>query len=242
MQFLVCRYPQGSRIQASTNPTFQKSQNLKIQKSDEKKIQKPKNPKIENVLHLRNLAIVFGFLDFWVFGVWDFWIFGFLDFWVFGFLDFWIFCVLHLCVQSVETAPKLDSEKNNGVCIGVYSVFKGCACRGVTMYMHVYVCIETLILSRCQVHLLARGFTLLRAHRGTRHNSRSRPCSTYPKESCIIASRWKTGALLRTASKRWDWKITSQGADSAPLRRQVCQQSGPSQSTATELRPSALET
>ena len=35
---------------------------------------------------------------------------------------------VHLCFQSVETAPKLDSEKS-GVCIGVYSVFKGCACR-----------------------------------------------------------------------------------------------------------------
>ena len=48
---------------------------------------------------------------------------GFLGVWVFG----WFF-VLHLCFQSVETAPKLDSEKN-GVCISIYSVFKGCACR-----------------------------------------------------------------------------------------------------------------
>ena len=38
-----------------------------------------------------------------------------------------MFCVLHLCFQSVETAPNLDSEKN-GVCTGIYSVFKGCAC------------------------------------------------------------------------------------------------------------------
>ena len=45
----------------------------------------------------------------------------FFDFWSFGFLDF---CVLHLCIQSVETAAKLDSEKN-GVCIGIYSVSRG---------------------------------------------------------------------------------------------------------------------
>ena len=57
--------------------------------------------------------LILGFLDFWIL--------GFLDFWDF---DFWIFCVLHLCFKSVETAPKLDSEKN-GVCIGICSVFKG---------------------------------------------------------------------------------------------------------------------
>ena len=51
-------------------------------------------------------------------------------------MGFWIFCVLHLCFQSVETAPKLDSEKT-GVCIGIYSVFKGRACRrGVTIYIY----------------------------------------------------------------------------------------------------------
>ena len=55
----------------------------KIQKSKLPKTQKSKNPKLQNVLHLRNLAIVFGFLDFWIF-----WTFGFLDFWIFGFLDF----------------------------------------------------------------------------------------------------------------------------------------------------------
>ena len=65
--------------------------------------------------------------------------FGFLDFWIFGFLDFWIFCVLHLCFQSVETAPRLDSEKTNGVCISVYSVFKGCACRSGGDHMYVYI-------------------------------------------------------------------------------------------------------
>ena len=55
---------------------------------------------------------------------------------LFQFLNFGLFCVLHLCFQSVETAPKLDSQKN-GVCIGIYSGFKGCACRGgVTIYIY----------------------------------------------------------------------------------------------------------
>ena len=63
-----------------------------------------------------------------------------LDFRILGFLGFWIFCVLHLCFQSVETAPKLDSEKS-GVCIGIYSVFKGCASRrgGDHIYIYMYV-------------------------------------------------------------------------------------------------------
>ena len=129
-------------MQASRNPQIQKS--LKIQKS--------KTFYIYGILHF------FGILDFWNFGFFDFWIFGFfgfslifgfsdfwifrcLDFWVFGFWDFWIFCVLHLCFQSVATAPKLDSEKN-GVCIGIYSVFKGCACRGggdhIFLYMYIF--------------------------------------------------------------------------------------------------------
>ena len=51
-------------------------------------------------------------MDFWIL------IFGFLDFGVFGFLDF---CVLHLCFQSVETAPKLDSEKT--AFVSVFTVF-----------------------------------------------------------------------------------------------------------------------
>ena len=77
-------------------------------------------------------------MDFWIFGFLDFWIFGFLGFWFFG---FWIFCVLHMCFQSVETAPKLDSEKN-GVCIGIYSVFKGCACRGGGDPIYIYIYTE----------------------------------------------------------------------------------------------------
>ena len=65
-----------------------------------------------------------------------------MDFLVFGFLDFYIFCVLHLCFQSVETAPKLDSEAK-GVCIGIYSVLKGLACRrGVTIYIYIYIHID----------------------------------------------------------------------------------------------------
>ena len=49
------------------------------------------------------------------------------------------FCVLHLCFQSVDTAPKLDSEKN-GVCIGIYSVFRGVrVVGGVTMYIYIYI-------------------------------------------------------------------------------------------------------
>ena len=40
---------------------------------------------------------------------------------MFGFLGCWIFCVLHLCFQSVETAPKLDSEKT--AFVSVFAVF-----------------------------------------------------------------------------------------------------------------------
>ena len=51
-----------------------------------------------------------------------------------------------MCFQTVETAPKLDSEKN-GVCIGIYSVSKGCACRrgGVTIYIYIYMYICTYV-------------------------------------------------------------------------------------------------
>ena len=77
-----------------------------------------------------------GFLDSWIFAFLDFWIFGFLDFWVFGFLGFWIFCGLHLCFQSVGTAPKLDSEKM--AFVSVFTVFlRGVrVVRGVTIYMY----------------------------------------------------------------------------------------------------------
>ena len=68
------------------------------------------------------------------------WTFGFLDFLIFWVLDFcFFFCVLYLCFQSVETAPKLDSEKN-GVCSSIYSAFKRCACRrgGDHIYIYMY--------------------------------------------------------------------------------------------------------
>ena len=60
------------------------------------------------------------------------------------------FCVLHLCFQSVETAPKLDSEKN-GVCIGIFSVFKGCARRrgGDHIYVYIYTHVYTYMLNMC---------------------------------------------------------------------------------------------
>ena len=45
MQFLMRRYPQGSRIQAARNLTFQKSKNPKIKKSKNLKIQKSKTQK-----------------------------------------------------------------------------------------------------------------------------------------------------------------------------------------------------
>ena len=47
-----------------------------------KKIPKSKNLKVQNFLHLRNLAISFGF--------WDSWIFRFLVFWILIFLNFGI--------------------------------------------------------------------------------------------------------------------------------------------------------
>ena len=68
-----------------------------IHKSKDPEYKHPETQQNQNFLHLRNLAIVFGFLDFWIFRFLDFWIFGFLDFWILGifrffeFLDFWIF-------------------------------------------------------------------------------------------------------------------------------------------------------
>ena len=122
MQISTSLRIQNTSTQKSNTLKIQKSKNQKIQKSKKSKnpkIQKPKNPKIQHFLHLRNLVI-------FVF-----------DFWIFRFLDFWNFCVLHWCFQSVETAPKLDSEKK-GVCISIYSVFKGWACRrgAVTIYIY----------------------------------------------------------------------------------------------------------
>ena len=56
----------------------------------------------------------------------------FLGFWIFGYLDFF---VLHLCFQSVETAPKLDSEKT--AFVSVFTVFL----RGVRVVGGVTICI-----------------------------------------------------------------------------------------------------
>ena len=93
---------------------------------------------------------IFGFLDFWIFG---FWILGF-GFLGLGFLDVWIFCVRHLSFQSVETASKLDSEKN-GVCISIYSVFKGCSCcRGgdhICVYIYGVPCWGTYPVYTCVI-------------------------------------------------------------------------------------------
>ena len=109
------------KLPNSKHPKIQKSKNLKIKNP---KIQKSKNPKIQKKLQ--------DSVD-----VKKFWIFGF--FFIFGFLGFWNFCVLHRCFQSVETAPKLDSEKT-GVCIGIYSVLWGVrVVGGVTIYIYIYV-------------------------------------------------------------------------------------------------------
>ena len=92
----------------STNPNIQKSKNPKIQKSQ--------NPKL--------------FTE----SCEQFWIFGFSDLWIFGCFGFW---VLQLCFQSVETDPKLDSEKGS-VCLGIYNVFKGCACHTGGDHIYIY--------------------------------------------------------------------------------------------------------
>ena len=44
------------------------------------------------------------------------------------------FCVLHLCVQSVETAPKLNSEKHTAF-VSVFTVFLRAG--GVTIYVFI---------------------------------------------------------------------------------------------------------
>ena len=85
------------KLQKSKNQ--KKSRNPKTQKS--KKKQKSKNPRIQNFLHLRNLAIIFDFLDFWTFG---FWIFGILDFWTFGFLDFRSRCLITVMDKLAKCA------------------------------------------------------------------------------------------------------------------------------------------
>ena len=122
----------STRIQ---NTSIQKSNILKIQK-----MQKSQDPKIQNFLHLRNLTIVFWiceFLAFWIFGFLDFWIFGFLDFWVLVFWSFGFLC-FKLVFSICRNSSKIGFGKN-GVCIGIYSVFKGCACRRGGDHIHVYI-------------------------------------------------------------------------------------------------------
>ena len=52
------------KISNSQIPKIQESKNLKIQKPKNPKFQKSRNPKIQNFVHLRNLAIIFGFWGF----------------------------------------------------------------------------------------------------------------------------------------------------------------------------------
>ena len=99
------------------HPKIQHSKNLNIQNS--------KNPKLFTSTESCIFCWIFGFLDFWIFRFFDFLILDFLCF-TFEF---------SICRNS----SKIGFEKK-GVCIGIYSVFKGCACRrGVTTYFYVYI-------------------------------------------------------------------------------------------------------
>ena len=69
------------------------------------------------------------------------------------FLHFWVFGFLQLCFQSVEADRKFDSEKDS-VCVGIYSVFKGCACRrGVTIYVYIHVYIYVYTYTYVYLHI-----------------------------------------------------------------------------------------
>ena len=61
---------------------------------------------------------------------------------MFGFLDVWICCVLHLCFQSVETAPKLNSEKKTAF-VSLFTVFlRGVRVVGgvtIDVYFYTYI-------------------------------------------------------------------------------------------------------
>ena len=62
-----------------------------------------------------------------------------MDFWVFVCLDFGIFCVLRSCFQSVETAPKLDTEKT--AFVSVFAVFlRGVRVVGGGDHIYIYIC------------------------------------------------------------------------------------------------------
>ena len=93
-----------------------------LQHSKNPRIKKSKTPRIQNFPLLRNLA---SFLDFWIFGFFDFWAFGFLCFTV----------VFPICRNS----SKIGFGKN-GVCIGIYSAFKGWACRTGGDHIYIHIC------------------------------------------------------------------------------------------------------
>ena len=80
------------------------------------------------------MLLIFGCLDF-----------GFLEFWDFGLFVVGSF-VFYTCVSNLYTQLQNWIRKKNGVCIGIYSVFKGCACRRrvtIYIYIHIYVCVYT---------------------------------------------------------------------------------------------------
>ena len=83
---------------------------------------------------------------------------------MFGFWDVWIWCVLHLCFQSVETAPKLDSEKT--AFVPVFTVFlRGVRVvgGGVTICSYIYICImHSMALEVCGQKLGVSGVSPLK--------------------------------------------------------------------------------
>ena len=140
-----------------------------------------------------------------------------MDFWILRFLGFW---VLQLCFRTVETDPKLDSEKGR-VCVGIYSVFKGCACRRwvtryiyictyIYIYMYICTCICTCIrtcISRC-IHTLGRdrkrscirGAWILRLdHHASRSTGLSSRSSAHKKDPI--------DSLSATTARLWSWRL-----------------------------------
>ena len=135
-------------------------------------LQHSKNPKSKNKnvrFHRCKKSWIFGFLDFWILGFLDFWTLGFWDFWIF--LDFWSFGFLgsgfwifgFLCFTLVfpicRNSSKIGFGKN-GVCVGIYSVFKGCACRRGGYHIYLYIYIHTFI--RLYIHIY-RSLSLSRS-------------------------------------------------------------------------------
>ena len=210
---------EGSRRQAPRNSIFQKP---KI-----KKKQKSKNPK-KNARFRRCKS--FRFLDFWI---WDFQIFGFWDFGifsVFGFLGFWVFgffCVLHLCFQSVETAPKLDSEKKKRRLYRYLQCFKGCACRGgrVTICMYIYIYITRCrYRSRCRYRYVDIDPYLFMTAHNTEH-LRNMAVASFPQTNASIRLRSTPTArpCLLSCPVRVAVTPKAEGAESAePSMRKFC--------------------